>query len=141
MDADLNSLIQLCPVGVGSIGPLAARCLALLCHAAPPTSQGLVPHLSSIAPHLSCALGSWLDAVSSSSSAQDDADGGGAAAAAGGLEQPMLDGSAADCASAALQLLGAAAEVQPSLFRLLSRGGLIEGEAVARQDTFVRPLR
>ena len=99
-------------------GPLAMRALALLCHAAPLAIKGtsqLQLALTPLSASISSILEAWLVTPTHKDSFADAlAEGGGHF----------------DCASAALQLLGAAAESQPELFRRLCRGGLRKGDWV-----------
>lgn len=73
-----------------SVGPLAARCLALLCHATPPPASAspLVIGLAPLSPSLSSLLSRWIKAALSPHAHAEQA------------------GGDADCAYAALQLLG-----------------------------------
>ncbi|KAL1525460.1 hypothetical protein AB1Y20_020317 [Prymnesium parvum] len=101
-----------------AVGPTAARCLALLCHAVPSASVSVSPLVIGIGPiaaSLSSLLSRWVEAVM-----EDDAV----------AEVVAEAGGVADCAAAALQLLGGAAESQPELFRNLCRGGFREGDTV-----------
>eukprot|EP00965_Chrysotila_dentata_P156088 5156979-Pleurochrysis_carterae.AAC.1 len=132
-------------VPLSSVGPLAARCVALLCHA--PTASRLSPRLIAqlgpLSGGLSATVRAWLVAALSNTansttttittatittatsaaaarlSSNGDADG---AAGAEALLLHAAAAAAADRASAALQLLGAAAERQPELFGALCRG-------------------
>ena len=94
-----------------AVGPAAARCLALLCHATPSPALGVSPLVLGLTPlsaNLSALIGSWISA---------------AYQAPGATYELIAEvGGAADCASAALQLLGGAAEAQPELFQSLFRG-------------------
>lgn len=125
-----STLLPLCPVGLTSVGPLAARSLALLCHAArdDSPSSGLMPHLCQYSPAISCTLRAWLESALAEAEAGD------------GAAQPLLETScSADCASAALQLLGAAAGIEHRLFAALTRGSLLPGEAVRVQPSCHEP--
>ena len=131
LNVDVNpSILPLCLFGVASIGPLGARCLALLCHAAhnQSPSGGLLLHLWKIGPAISCTLRSWLDFASA-----DDEAGGSA------RQARVESGCGADCASAALQLLGAAAEAEHRLFASLIRGAILPGEMVRVQLSCCEP--
>ena len=117
---EMETFLPLCPVGIADIGPLAARCLAMLCHAAPTLQPagGLLPHVSHMSPSLSCTVGAWLAAAAEH------------VRRAAEEKVPTTDPFVIDCASAGLQLLGAAAEVQPLLLAALCRGGPRPGESV-----------
>ena len=136
---EMKTTLPLCPVDVPSIGPLAARCLALMCHAAAPAeepSSELFPSLSPLAPSMSRTLEVWLAAATGASSD----------VIARAVQEDMADLSTdigmdatTDCASAALQLLGAAAESQHLLFDALCRGKLRIGEIVRVHDAWAEP--
>jgi len=192
--ARLEVLLPLCPVDVASIGPLAARCLALIFHAAPAEAE-LLRHLSPLDASLSYTLEDWLtsatplglkwsnvgtskpsegnelNSVDLVAALRQKTEFSGEEFAEFGLgpklrrqdfvkvgsyyfrpvamndsvgtlyaDETCLEASvAADCASAALQLLGAAAESQHQLFDALCRGGLWPGETVKVHDACEEP--
>ena len=199
--ARLEVLLPLCPVDVASIGPLAARCLSLICHAVPAEREDeLLRHLSPLNALLSYTLEDWLtsatllglkwsnvgslkpvegnelNSVGLVAALRQKTEFSGEEFAEFGLDPKLLhrkdfvkvdstyfrpvakDDSVgtlyvaalsdetyleasvvADCASAALQLLVAAAESQHQLFDALCRGGLRPGEKVHVHDACEEP--
>ena len=101
-----------------SAGPLGARCLALLCHAArrAPLEPHLVTQLRPLGLPLSSVLRRWLEAALLSATSEP-------------LDRAHSPGDWPDRAAAALQLIGAAAEAQPELLGPLCRGPIRRGEA------------
>ena len=112
-------------VAAARLGPQAARCLALLCHAAPQVrlAPRLLPMLSPLAPALSSTLQGWIAA----------------ALAPRRADASPTRAAAAEAAASAVQLLGAAAEAQPDLLTALCRGGLRAGEAVRVRAEVAEP--
>jgi len=112
-------------VAAARLGPQAARCLALLCHAAPQVrlAPRLLPVLGPLAPALSSTLQGWIAA----------------ALAPRRASAPPTRAAAAEAAASAIQLLGAAAEAQPDLLTALCRGGLRAGEAVRVRAEVAEP--
>lgn len=102
------------------MGVLAARCLALLCHAASRDrlAARAASQLLDLAPAISTRLCAWL------ARAQEAAEGGGTTA--DGTPLAAVAGHAA----AAAELLGASAQAQPELFAALCRGPFRAGETV-----------
>ena len=207
--SDVEMLLPLSPVDVSDVGPLAARCLALMCHAVPPWqgSSQLLPHLSPIIALVSSTLETWLagatllglkwvdlgtekpahgrelsnpalaaalqdrteftqehltrfGAAFSKDLRRDDYIKSGSRyfqpfgihQTSGILARLAQDDSSddcsapevtllADCTSAALQLIGAAAESDHLLLSALFRGGLRVGESVRVHGGCVEPGR
>ena len=136
-DKELSSLDKVIAIGpdparfaLASVGPLAARCLALMCRslARQRPKVRLLPHLVPITAAISCTLSAWFTAATAPSNNSL------------APKSVLLDANTTvDCASAGLQLLNACADMQLDLFRALCGGILMPGETVRLRVGCQRP--
>jgi hypothetical protein len=111
-------------LGAASVRGHAARCLALLCHAAgrDASLSRMSSQLVDLAPSLSALLAGWVARAARTFSGGD----------------PNAS-AARRLGSAAVQLLGAAADALPEVFSALCRGPLVPGETVRVSSLVAEP--